>query len=187
MNKNCIKWRAATLLAAASLGAHAHGDEPHGDEPHPPSATAAVGPRFEAATENFEMVGRLEHGALTLFINKFETNEPVLQAKVELESGEHKAVAAYEAQQGSYVVGEPRFVDAVGKPGAHAIVVTLTAGNEADLLEATLNMAPPAAAGPVHPESGTPALALAGLLGLVVLGGGAWAARRRRADKEREA
>lgn len=182
MNKKYIHWTAALVLSVSSFGAYAHGDEPHGDEPHPADAAAATaGPRFEAATEMFEMVGRLENGALTLFVNKFETNEPVLQAEVELESGEHKAVATYQAQQGSYVVSEPKFVTALSKPGAHQVIVTLTAGNEADLIEATLNMsgAPTEVA---DGQSKATVVALAGTLGLGVLGAGAWIARRRRSN-----
>lgn len=181
MNKNYIHFAAALVLSTASFGAFAHGDEPHGDEPHPTSTASSAGPRFEAATETFELVGRLENAALTLFVNKFETNEPVLQAKVELESGDQKAVAAYQAQQGSYVVSEPKFIAALSKPGTHPVVVTLTAGNEADLLEATLNMAAPSAEA-AQEQNKTPAVALAGLLGLGVLGGGVWMARKRRSN-----
>ena len=104
MNENYFRWPAALVLSAASLSAFAHGDEPHGDEPHSTGTAAASEPRFEAATEAFEMVGRLENGALTLFINRFETSEPVLQAKVELESGEHTAVASFRPGPSSYIV-----------------------------------------------------------------------------------
>lgn len=181
MNKHFIEGIAALVLGAAALNALAHGDEPHGDEPHPPGTEAPAGPRFEAATEAFEIVGRLEDGALTLFINRFETNEPVARAKVELESGDRKATAAYRDDAGSYVVSEPKFVQALAQPGTHPMVVTVTAGDEADLLEATLNMTPPAgdAAPAERPVSVT--AALAGTLGLGVLGAGVWVVRRRRA------
>ena len=174
-----IRGLAALTLWAAALGACAHGDEPHGDAPHPAGAAAPAGPRFEAATEAFEMVGRLEDGALTLFVNRFETNEPVLRATVELESGEHKAVARYQAEQGSYVVNDARFVGALSQPGTHPLVVTLTAAGEADLLEASLAMAAPSTKD--QPGVGrAPVMALAGMLGLVVLGAGVWLLRRHR-------
>lgn len=178
MNENCIRWAAALMLCATSLGVLAHGDEPHGDEPHPAASPASAGPRFEAATESFEMVGRLDNGALTLFINRFETSEPVLQAKVELESDARTAVATYEAQQGSYVVSDAGFVAALGQPGAHPLVVTVTAGKDADLLEATLNIAPPSTAAP-DAQGIAPAVALAGTVGLL-LAAALWLARKRR-------
>ena len=183
MKKKYLHWTAALVLSAYSIGAHAHGDEPHGDAPHPVDAgAAAAGLRFEAATEAFEIVGRLESGALTLFVNKFETNEPVLEAKVELESGEQKAVATYQAQQSSYVVNESKFVAALSKPGAHSVVVTVTSGSEADLLEATLSMSAPATE--VTQElNNYSAVALAGVLGLGALGGVTWMVRKSRSNK----
>ena len=172
----------ALALSAATLGAFAHGDEPHGDEPHPTGAAVAAGPRFEAATEAFELVGRLEDGVLTLFVNRFASGEPVLRAKVELEAGDRKAVAAYDDAQGSYAVREPACVTALGRPGSHAVVVTVTAGDEADLLETTLNIAQEAAHAPAGGRPGWPLL-LGGALGAAVLaGGGMWVLRKRRAN-----
>jgi hypothetical protein len=128
------------MLGMASLPGFAHGDEPHGDEPHPVAAADAGGPRFEAATDLFEAVGRLDDGKLTLFINRFATNEPVLEAKVELESGALKAVAAFQADQGSYVVNDGPFVKALRQAGTHAVVLTVTAGEDADLLDGSLSV-----------------------------------------------
>lgn len=178
-------WNSSVLalaLSAAAPNLWAHGDEPHGDEPHPTGAAVAAGPRFESATEAFELVGRLEDGVLTLFINRFATSEPVLRAKVELEAGDRKAVAAYDDAQGSYAVREPAFVKALGRPGSHALVVTVTAGDEADLLETTLNIAEEAAHAPAGGRPGWPVL-VGGALGAAVLaGGGMWVLRKRRAN-----
>lgn len=190
---------ASCAAALSPAGAWAHGDEPHADEPQaaatPGPARAAGKPgaavvdggsaRFEAATEAFELVGRLdaEAGALTLYINRFETSEPVLRAKVELESGERKAQAAFLAETGGYVVREPAFVQALARPGTHPVVVTVAAGSDADLLEATLTTtseAPATAAGEDDGDRSPVVTALAGAFGLAVLGAGAWAARRRR-------
>lgn len=181
MNKTLISSMLALALSAAALGVWAHGDEPHGDEPHPTTATPAAGPRFEAATEAFELVGRLEGGVLTLFVNRFATSEPVLRAKVELEAGERKAVAAYDDAQGSYAVREPAFLKALGQPGSHALVVTVTAGDEADLLETSLHISDEAPPAPAGTRPGWPAM-LAGALGVAVLAGGLWAWRQRRAS-----
>lgn len=176
---------AACMLAAFTLPSFAHGDEPHGDEPHAPaSAVLAPGaaPHFEAATELFEAVGRLEGGVLTLFINRFETNEPVAQASVELESGNLKAEAAYRAGQGSYVVEDAGFVQALGQPGRHALVMTITAGADADLLDALVEVAAaPVAADADALASMTPVLA--GGLGLGALAAGALLVRRRHVAK----
>jgi len=84
------------------------------------------------------MVGRLEGGELTLFINRFETNEPVLDAQVELESGALKVKAPFLADHGTYSVADAAFLKALAEPGQHPLVITVVAGNDADLLEATL-------------------------------------------------
>lgn len=172
---------AALVLWAAALPVSAHGDEPHGDAPHPAGPPAV--PRFEAATEAFELVARLESGALTLFINRFRTSEPVLEAKVELESGEQQAVATYQSAQGSYVVSDPAFVQALARPGSHPVVVTVTAGQEADLLEGTLGIAAPAAAA----QSGALRVPLAvGGTALLLLATVAVVLGRRRARRRRQ-
>lgn len=181
---NPVHWIAALTLLGASLAVQAHGDEPHGDEPHPVGVAAVTGPRFEAATEAFELVGRLEAGTLTLFINRFENSEPVLQAEVELESGELKARATYQEAQGSYVVSEPQFVQALSRPGIHPLVVTVASGDEADLLEATLNID---AAGHENknPSSSWP-IGLAGAAVLAAAGVGVVAMRKRRSNMRGE-
>lgn len=179
-NNNCIRAVVAVTLSASALMAAAHGDEPHGDEPHPVASAAKGSPRFEAATDTFEMVGRLDNGALTLFLNRFETSEPVLQATVELESGDHKATASFRPDQGSYLVSEPKLLQALGEPGSHPIVVMVTSGNEADLLEATLNIAAAESAKERDPlPLGT---ALAGVLGLGAVGAGGVVLRKKRSN-----
>lgn len=150
-------------LALAAGAAVAHGDEPHGDAPHAPPPATVTGPRFEAATEMFELVGRLDDGALTLWLNRFATGEPVAGAAIELELDTLKAQASYRAAQGDYVVTDAAFVAALAAPGQHALVLTVNAGDEADLLDGTVAIAAPAPA-----EAGAAASPA-----LVRLGGGA--------------
>lgn len=178
-NRTCIRAAVALALAACAATAAAHGDEPHGDEPHAVASTGGGGaPRIEAATDTFELVGRLEDGAFTLHVNRFASSEPVLQAQVELESGDHKATAVFRPGEGSYVVSEPKLLQALGQPGSHPVVVTVTAGNEADLLEATLDVAAAPAAQDTNKLPLVPALA--GVLGLGAVGAGGMVLRRKR-------
>lgn len=168
--------RAGVLsLAVVAGGACAHGDEPHGDAPHPMAVATATGPRFEAATNLFEVVGRLEANSLTLWVNRFATGEPVDRAAVEVELDTLKATASYRADRGDYVVQDAAFIAALTKPGQHPLVLTVTAGEDADLLDATIASASadtPAATG-AAPKSriglaGVALLALATLAGLCV-------------------
>lgn len=172
----------AMALAIAAGAAVAHGDEPHGDAPHPPAVAAATGPRFEASTPLFEVVGRLEDGALTLWLNRFASGEPVAAAAFELQLDALQTVARYRAPHGDYRVEDAAFVAELARPGPHPLVLTVTVGDEADLLDATLNMpaAPAAGEGPeaapgLSRLAGPALLVLAAAAGLGIV----WRRRRR--------
>jgi len=110
-------------------------------------------PRFEAQSETFELVARLQGGELSLLINRYASNEPVLDADVEVEAGGHKAKAPFHADLGDYAVDDKAMLDALGAPGDHAVVVTILAGADTDLLDGTLVIPAAAAAHDTgHPE-----------------------------------
>ncbi len=134
-----LAWALAVAALPLQAGPGAHGPNgEHLDSPAPASTRTGTRPRFEARTETFEMVGRLEGGELALLINRFETSEPVLGAQVELESGALKVKAPFLAEHGTYSVADAAFLKALAEPGPHPLVITVVAGNDADLLEATL-------------------------------------------------
>ena len=84
-----------TALAAVAWPALAHGDEDH-SEPNPVVAAvpmAAQGPRAEAQTDAFELVATLAQDRLVLHIDRFDTNEPVVGAQVEVDTGSVQAKA----------------------------------------------------------------------------------------------
>jgi len=136
---------AATALLAvgcqalAAPGAHGPNGE-HLDGPAT-QASASGAPRMEASSETFELVGRLAAGEFSMFVNRYETNEPVNGATVELELGTLKAVAQFQADEGDYAVADANFIKALSAPGTHAMVIMVSAGAEADLLEGSLHMA----------------------------------------------
>jgi len=166
----------------AGPGAHGPNGE-HLDSPAPATARSSTSPRFETRTEAFEMVGRLEGAELTLFINRFETNEPVLDAQVELESGALKVKAPFLADHGSYSVADAAFLKALAEPGQHPLVITVVAGNDADLLEATLTGAGATAVAvdDPHGQAATPWRSVAiGLGAVVTVAAIGWFAIRRR-------
>lgn len=137
---------ALPLLAAvfvfqvqAAPGAHGPNGE-HLDT----NATAQVEgqqiPSFEAKSEVFEIVGRLSTGELSLLIDRYQTNEPVLDASVEVESGAVKGVAKFHPDLGDYAIDDEVFLKALAAPGAHPMVVTVVAGQESDLLDGVLQV-----------------------------------------------
>jgi hypothetical protein len=165
----------AVPWVAAAPGAHG----PNGEHLDAPAGTPTAGtaPRFEARSEAFELVGRLSGGELSMFINRFETNEPVNDAKVELELGTLKAAAPFDADQGDYAVADEAFLKALAEPGDHALVITVVASNESDLLEGTLNV-PAHTHVDDHVHEQTAVLVLLAIGALAVVG---WTIVRRRA------
>ncbi|MBL8343855.1 MAG: hypothetical protein JNN03_00280 [Rubrivivax sp.] len=127
---------ATNTPAIAAPGAHGPGGE-HLDGPATMRAGSSL-PRIEAKSEAFELVAELRAGELAIVIDRYESNEPVLGAKVEVESGALKAVAAFRAEQGDYAVTDAALLKALAVPGEHGLVFTLVAGNDNDLLDGTL-------------------------------------------------
>jgi hypothetical protein len=141
------RWCAALALAAsvalsavAAPGAHGPNGE-HLDGPASAGGSADTSPRMESKSEAFELVATLGDGELSLLIDRYETNEPVLDARVEVESGKLKAVAKFHADHGDYAVDDPALLQALKQPGSHPIVVTVVAAKDTDLLEGTLEVA----------------------------------------------
>lgn len=122
--------------ALAAPGAHGPDGE-HLDAPATMRAASAL-PRVEASTEAFELVAELRASELVVVVDRYETNEPVLGAQLEVESGTLKAVAAFRADQGDYTVTDAAMLKALATPGEHGLVFTLVAGNDSDLLDGTL-------------------------------------------------
>lgn len=132
---------AASLNLSAVAGPGAHG--PNGEHVDAPTVAAGAGssrPRFEAKSEQFELVATLGSGEFSMLIDRFATNEPVLKAQVEVESGGLKATAKFHDDIGDYAVADEAMLKLLGKPGDHAIVITVINGNESDLLDAILKV-----------------------------------------------
>jgi len=169
-----MKWFVHLMLLVWPAIALADAGHDHGATPTAVSATLA--PRIEAQSESFELLAVLENGKLTLYLDRFATNEPVSNARIEIESGAFKAVAQPGADGVYTAPGE-----AFAKPGPYPLVFTIQAADGADLLNGTLTVPQPA--GPsAHGHDWTEwlvwlASAFAALAGI------AWLLRRRMARK----
>lgn len=180
----------ATLVACASLlsaaasagpGAHGPGGE-HLDGPAPVLSAGASVPRVEAKSETFELVARIEGGALSILIDRYDTNEPVLGAEVEVEVGTLKHKAPFRREQGDYAVTDPALVALASSPGSHALVFTVSAGKDSDLLEGTMQVA--ARSRPGASAAAVPYASIAGVIGgVLVIGAAGVMLRRRRAAR----
>lgn len=159
---NCLLMLHGIVLAGP--GAHGPGGE-HLDAQAPVLSSGASVPRVEAKSEAFELVARVEANALSILIDRYDTNEPVLGAAVEVEIGAMKQTAVFRREQGDYSIGDPVFVKQISSAGSHTMVFTVNAGNDADLLEATLQVAGAA------PASGMQAFTRYGVAGALFGGG----------------
>lgn len=158
----------------SAMPSSAHEGHEHGETTAAPQLAIAI-PRAEAQSELFELVTSLQRDQMTLFLDRFADNSPVDNARIEIESGNWKAVATPAADH-TYIVKAA----ALAKVGSHPLVFTVTSGNENDLLETTLIVATPP--DPVDGSAKYPWTKTALLLGaaLFVAGGIAVALRRRK-------
>ena len=90
--KNLTTFLLIALLGmpAAFAAPGAHGpDGEHLDTPGGHVHTNA-GPRIESADGSFELLGHLTDEELSILIDRYETNEPVLDGKLEVEAQRHQ-------------------------------------------------------------------------------------------------
>ena len=125
----------ASLLALMPLpswagpGAHGPNGE-HLDAPTTGKANAMQASlQVEAKSDLFELVATLTSGELSIFIDRFASNEPVL-----------KAQAKFHADRGDYAIDDPAMLKKLSTPGEHPLVITVIAGKDSDLLDAVLRV-----------------------------------------------
>lgn len=120
------------LLALTVGSAQAHPG--HGDEAPAPVSGVAI-PRAEAHSDLFELVATVLGGAGILYLDRFATNEPVTNASIEVGEGDTTAKATPQPD-GTYRLEAPWLT----QPGRHELVFTVSAGDDADLLNASLDL-----------------------------------------------
>ena len=146
--------RALALLAAVlAVPALAHEGHDHGAAPPPVSKTIA--PRGEALSDALELVAILRDGTMTLFLDRFRTNEPVPGATIEVETPEGPRTATA-TLEGAYALLAPW----LSKPGRHELVATVTAGDAVDVLAVAVTVPDRNAAPAALPAKPAPAQAV---------------------------
>ena len=112
---------------------HDHGDGGHGAEA---AAASADVPRIESAGTDMELVATADGHKLTIYLDRIDTNEPVDGATIEVSGEGIPAALATRVTPGTYELA----ADWVDMPGTKALLFTVTAGGNADLLNGTLNV-----------------------------------------------
>ena len=125
---------AAVFMAAAALAPPLLAHEGHNDAaPAAPLTTANAAPRVEANSELFEIVGTVSGGAMILFLDRFGSNEPVIDARIEVEAGEAKGVAQPKPD-GTYSFKHPT----LDHPSPVPVTFSIAVRGDSDLLTADL-------------------------------------------------
>lgn len=121
------------IMMLSALPAWAHGGEDHGDETAPTPLVAAA-PRAVAESDAFELVVVPVGGKLRLYLDRHASNEPVADARIELESGAFLATAE-QVSPGTYELPGEHFA----APGKYPLTISVQAGEDADLLATMLD------------------------------------------------
>ena len=123
----------AAMLLSVPLPGAAHPG--HDDAPEPVAAAGV--PRTEAHSDDFELVAvAAGPHTLTIWLDRFATNEPLPGGSVEVADGSGEAVRAEPQEDGTYVLRAP-WLDV---PGKHDLTFTVAAGDASDLLTATIEL-----------------------------------------------
>lgn len=133
------KLLALLVLAISTIVLAGEGHD-HGEAKKPAGAVAAS-PRFQGHSDLFEVVGVLKRDELSIMIDRYATNDPVLDAKVEVESGALKKTAVFHADHGDYSLPAESF----RKPGTYPITLTIVSGKDTDLIAGDLVVPDPEA------------------------------------------
>jgi len=131
----------ALLFALTPLSVLAHGGEDHGTDAKPKApivAPSASGVRWEMHSPDVELLGIVKDGKLTLYADHFASNEPILDAKIELENKGRVLQAKPEAN-GSYSAE----ADWLKEPGKHDIVASVETPNLQDLIVGSIEISDP--------------------------------------------
>ncbi|WP_291850930.1 HlyD family efflux transporter periplasmic adaptor subunit [Bradyrhizobium sp.] len=117
------------LLCGMIAPVSAHEGHDHGDQE--PQALASPGalPRGEAVSNEFEIVALGRGETLEIYLDRFATNEPVIDATIEVETPAG-AVTAAPAPDGTYRIAAPW----LGKGGRVDLIFTVTARGTTDIL-----------------------------------------------------
>ena len=129
------------LVGAPPLLAH----EGHDHGAAPPVMTQAA-PRAEASSSTFELVVVPKSGELEIWLDRFDTNEPVEGATISIETPDGPVEASAKGE-GVYRAPAPW----ANRPGVYDLIFTVSAGADMDVLATSL--AVPAPATPPSPSA----------------------------------
>ncbi len=146
----------ASLLSGGPLAAH----EGHDHGAPAANMTTSGSPRVALHSDTYELVGVLRGARLTLFLDRYAGNEPVVDARIAMTIGASGDVVAMPTPDGTYVLSSDLLVGT----GPLELVIAITHAQGDDLLIGTLERpAAPAASASVADSGALPNLQVASL------------------------
>jgi RND family efflux transporter MFP subunit len=139
---------AVTAAVAIPLPSLAHEGHEHDDAARAALASSTY-PRVVAQSELYEVTGILRSDRLSIYLDRFGTNEPVTDAKVKVTIGNAEPIESVPAENGVYAVPFPRLVQS----GAIEIIFNITAPSGDDLLVGPLTLPQETTSGGVAAQS----------------------------------
>jgi hypothetical protein len=91
-------------------------------------------------SETFEAVGRLQEEGLSWFVDRADSNAPVLGAVLEVEADGRTAQAVFRAERGDYLIADAAWLKPLRQAGVHALAMTVIAGEDSDLIAGELHV-----------------------------------------------
>ncbi len=124
------------LFSLLSFNVIAGPGHDHGDAPS--QAMGMQSPRLVSQSDLFELVAVADKSQLVIYLDRFATNEPVITAKIEVETRAGKGMAKLQSD-GTYLFES----DIFAKPGSIAMGFTIIDGKDTDLLAGDLVLPEP--------------------------------------------
>jgi membrane fusion protein, heavy metal efflux system len=144
----------ATALLQALMLSQASAHEGHDHGPVAPALPASVKPRVAAQSGAYEIVAVANGNLLTIFLDRFGSNVPVTDAKLDVVSGP-QTLAAEARADGSYRAAVP----GIEKAGRYDLVFNVAHTDGDDVLAGTLEIPAANAAGSLSVSQGAGAVA----------------------------
>jgi hypothetical protein len=116
--------RAAGMALMIALSWPTWAGDDHGEQVASEAGKAL--PSVTAVSDTFELVGRLEHDELAILVDRAASNEPVLNATLQLRIEGRTALVPFDAEHGDYALRDKEILAALQAPGHKQLVFTLS-------------------------------------------------------------
>jgi len=80
-------------------------------------------PRFETFSELFEVVSELQPDAIVLYLHDYQSNRPVANAQIALETADLSFSAHYIADKNHYLIDDVALLEWLQQPGSHEMIL----------------------------------------------------------------